>query len=1119
MTMTDDGLTDETDPLYLTKLENEESDYLESADKETESVLEEGRKRELDDAVEHGLRAMQELLEVKEPKWYQMGLYLDADEPARHVANFGAPIKKALELSKFGYASVQAAKKIAESYPENVSRQSNGFFDTRLLQDECPLRGLPRCPAASRRYRTADGTCNNFNKPWRGSALLPMQRFLPPAYDDGIQEVRRSVFNTVLPSARAVSTRVHRDKNHEIPTVNLMFMQWGQLVDHDLISTVKSRSFNGSVPRCCHRGGQAFLPPDLLHPSCLPIEVPRDDWFLGPMGIRCIEFIRSAPSTRIDCDLGYREQINQATSFLDASTIYGSDVETSDSMRSFRNGKIHYGRVQGREPLQPPDPPGGELCRSGALTSDCLQGGDGRLSEQPGLTALHTIWVRYHNKVATVLSEVNRHWSDEKVYQETRRIVIALFQHITYREFLPIVLGQEVMELFGLTLERKGYYSGFDKRVNPAIANSFGTAAFRFGHSLVQNSYVRFDTHHRPLFNNVTLHEEQENIENIWSFGSLDRILLGFCNQPSQRRDEFVCDELSNHLFQSRGFPFGMDLTAINIQRGRDHGLPSYTSWRKPCGLSSIQSWQDLERIMNPETVHRFQTLFQHVDDIDLFSGGLGEKPVRGGLVGPTFACIIAQQFLNLRKGDRFWYENGGFESSFTPAQLQQVRHVTFAHVLCQTLTEIETIQPFVFLMADGFRNSRVSCGSSIVNNFDLSPWIEEGGNEIRDEIERSGRERKKKRKVKRTTTTTTRKPKLKVKPVNVQVNEVATHTVKVQTKQTYNTNSYVPVDIPQRPTFDNYDKRTTIRNDVTYLFGLVSETTTPIPPRTPKPFEVNIKIQYYPPSTSRPSSTKKRRTRRPTETYDATRPYDITTRPNVYSDDFSVYKPTYLVRPPVDNFYGSRYEDRPVATSKRPYVYRPDSNNYVYSTKTTPDYHGFNRRPQYDLDRDDSYDKLYSDVYSSNNANFDHDQDMPRPIKVYASGHVEKLSTDEVYDKFDFVTKNRQTPTKFVKISSVKGHEYLDPSGATVQLHVAQREGDLELDEDSTEYVRFVDIDVVPGETKWLVYNATDELMDLVEIPDVNVNISSTNELPRPLNGSFLANFTIVPERNVTVT
>ena len=83
--MTDDGLTDETDPLYLTKLENEESDYLESADKETESVLEEGRKRELDDAVEHGLRAMQELLEVKEPKWYQMGEYRTVTNKLEHT--------------------------------------------------------------------------------------------------------------------------------------------------------------------------------------------------------------------------------------------------------------------------------------------------------------------------------------------------------------------------------------------------------------------------------------------------------------------------------------------------------------------------------------------------------------------------------------------------------------------------------------------------------------------------------------------------------------------------------------------------------------------------------------------------------------------------------------------------------------------------------------------------------------------------------------------------------------------------------------------------------------------------------------------------------------------------
>lgn len=174
-------------------------------------------------------------------------------------------------------------------------------------------------------------------------------------------------------------------------------------------------------------------------------------------------------------------------------------------MRVFRKGKLHYGRPQGREPLQPPDPPEGELCRSGAVTSDCLQGGDGRFSEQPGLTALHTVFVRYHNRISSVLAQVNRHWSDEKIYQETRRIVVAIIQHITYREFLPIVLGPEVIDLFELKLERKGYYKHFDDRVNPEVANAFGSAAFRFGHSMVQNSFVRFDINHRPIFNSKYL--------------------------------------------------------------------------------------------------------------------------------------------------------------------------------------------------------------------------------------------------------------------------------------------------------------------------------------------------------------------------------------------------------------------------------------------------------------------------------------------------------------------------------------------------------------------------------------------------------------------------------------
>lgn len=66
-----------------------------------------------------------------------------------------------------------------------------------------------------------------------------------------------------LPSARRISQFIHRDKNVEMKSITLMFMQWGQFIDHDITSAVKSRSFNGSVPRCCDRGGQEMLPPEI----------------------------------------------------------------------------------------------------------------------------------------------------------------------------------------------------------------------------------------------------------------------------------------------------------------------------------------------------------------------------------------------------------------------------------------------------------------------------------------------------------------------------------------------------------------------------------------------------------------------------------------------------------------------------------------------------------------------------------------------------------------------------------------------------------------------------------------------------------------------------------------
>lgn len=248
------------------------------------------------------------------------------------------------------------------------------------------------------------------------------------------------------------------------------------------------RSINGTVPRCC--GSNNF------HPSCFPIKVPFDDPWLSSLKIHCLEFLRSAPAHRRDCVLSWREQTNQATSFIDASPIYANTVKLADRARVFRNGFLIFGSgPRGSISSLSPD----DICQRGGFAVHCIRAGDGRSGEQPGLLALHHVWVGAHNRLANKLSTMNSHWSDEKIYQEARRIIGAMFQHITYREFLPIVLGREVAKLFGLELLHDGYYDGYNPTINPTIANAFSAAAFRFGHSLVQGSYLRCDRFHNFL--------------------------------------------------------------------------------------------------------------------------------------------------------------------------------------------------------------------------------------------------------------------------------------------------------------------------------------------------------------------------------------------------------------------------------------------------------------------------------------------------------------------------------------------------------------------------------------------------------------------------------------------
>ncbi|CAK1595766.1 unnamed protein product [Parnassius mnemosyne] len=806
-------------------------------------------------------------------------------------------------------------------------------------------------------------------------------------------------------------------------------MQWGQFLDHDVTSSSQSRGFNGSVPRCCKDGGRDFMPKELMHPECLPIAVPASDPFYGPRGVRCLDFVRSSPAPRDDCALGWREQINQVSAYIDASPLYGSSARQSDKLRLFRNGMLQYGRVVQRRPVLPAGRRD-ELCRGGALSADCFKSGDGRVNEHPGLVAAHIVWLRHHNRMAQELAHLNPHWSDEKIYQETRKIVGAMVQHITYREFLPIVLGSEVMRLFELDLLEKGYYKDYNPKINPNPASSFGSAAFRFGHSLVQPSMVRFDRFHRPMSNNVSLHDEITNPSNIWSMGAVDRLLIGMINQPIQKRDEFITEELTNHLFQTPHFDFGMDLAAINIQRGRDHGVPPYTTWREPCGLSAIQDFDDLVRVMPMRLVRKLKKLYRHIDDIDLFTGGMGERPVIGGLVGPTFACIIAQQFSNLRKGDRFWYENGGFESSFTPAQLQQIRRISLAQVLCRTLDSIDSVQPFVFLSPDNPDNERISCHNGLLNNFDLSPWTEINSDSNND-IKKSDND------MSFTQKPITKRPTTTVKPLTTKKRQKFTAAINTAPRNgsTVLNNSTKPDNINHKlnntdvnltdTDFNATDDNTTINSTIKPITNLQA---------------IDDKLDFK--NKSRRYSDFESiitRNRKPTNHYNNYNDYDDNVQSvqslvvNNLQHQRPYNRPVITVTENVDKYtYLINYVPRPTqswrhSTRKTHHdrdVVKVTYQNYgdTYDRRPNRPYHYDNRRPnkpyynRYDSDNDsDSYRRERPDTKLTNIVN------SSARSNDYDS-NTTKDNTDANNDKTDLTTENFNKLTTFSYVGTYRG-------------------------------------------------------------------------------------------------
>jgi peroxidase len=122
--------------------------------------------------------------------------------------------------------------------------------------------------------------------------------------------------------------------------------------------------------------------------------------------------------------------------------------------------------------------------------------------------------------------------------------------------------------------------------------------------------------------------------------------------------------------------------------------------------------------------VRNLRKVYDSVDDIDLFTGGILERNHKDGLVGPTFKCIIGDQFLRLKRGDRFYYEYGTDPTTrFSEAQLQELRKTSLARLHCDN-SNIKRVQPLVFRMPTR-GNELVSCTDGSIPRVNLDVFRE----------------------------------------------------------------------------------------------------------------------------------------------------------------------------------------------------------------------------------------------------------------------------------------------------------------------------------------------------------------------------------------------------------
>lgn len=479
------------------------------------------------------------------------------------------------------------------------------------------------------KYRTFDGTLNNLSYPSFGKSGIPLFREMPADYADG----KNSLAGSSRPTPRLLSNKLSNEPEdaHNKREMAGLFYIWGQFIDHDMTLT----------PTGTEKA---------------PISLPSDEKiFSNP-----IPFTRSAPHPGTGVS-NPREQTNLQTSWIDGSQVYGYNTQIANWLRTFSGGKMKvsagnllpFNTLSG-EYDSPLDPNAPKMDDDNGRTKKTFAAGDPRAAEHPGLTSLHTLFVREHNKICDRLKSQYYGMSDEDIYQKARKEVGALIQQITYGQWL----GAMGIQLNG--------YSGYNANARPDIMNTFSTASYRW-HTMVENDIIfRNNDCNGVGPSELPLKEVFFNISIVRKY-DIGILLKGLSVHRQYETDLRVNSGLRNFLF---GPGSGLDLVSLNIQRGRDHGLPNYNKVRQFYTGSSAYSFYDIAGSSKTSVssisggsasyvADVMQSVYSNnLNNIDLWVGLYAEPLLSGKSVGRTVDAIFRSQFQNLRDGDYYYFMN-----------------------------------------------------------------------------------------------------------------------------------------------------------------------------------------------------------------------------------------------------------------------------------------------------------------------------------------------------------------------------------------------------------------------------------------------------------------------------